>query len=61
MTAPPKPPAPKTPNDIEIDVVNPRYEGATLATVAKALLQRPKKAAQTDNDEPPDEAESGGA
>ena len=51
-----KPTAPKAPKpkDIEIEVVNPRYEGATPIMVAKALLQRPKKAAQTDDGEPGD-------
>ena len=38
----PKPP----PADIEIDVVNPRYEGATFEMVVKAMLQRPRKADQ---------------
>ena len=42
------------PADIKIEVVNPRYEGATPLMVAKALLQRPKKAAQTDDGEPDD-------
>ena len=40
--------------NIKIDVINPRYEGATPLMVAKALLQRPKKAAQTDDGEPGD-------
>ena len=43
------------PTDIEIDVVNPRYEGATFEMVVKAMLRRPKRP------EPPDETESGGA
>ena len=34
--------APK-PKDIEIEVVNPRYEGATFEMVVKAMLQRPPK------------------
>ena len=57
MSKDPKTPAPKPPPpaDIEVDVVNPRYEGATIEMVVKAMLQRPKKP------EPPDEPESGGA
>ena len=43
MTKSPKPPTPKPPKDIEIEVVNPRYEGATFEMVVKAMLQRPKK------------------
>ena len=35
----PKPPPP----DIEVDVINPRYEGATFEMVVKAMLQRPRK------------------
>ena len=31
------------PDDIKIDVINPRYKGATPGMVALALLQRPKK------------------
>ena len=31
------------PTEIKIDVVNPRYEGATVEMVVKAMLQRPKK------------------
>ena len=31
------------PTDIKVDVINPRYEGATPLMVAKALLQRPPK------------------
>ena len=38
-------PTPATnPADIEIEVINPRYEGATFEMVVKAMLQRPKKA-----------------
>ena len=29
--------------DIEVDVKNPRYEGATFEMVVKAMLQRPRK------------------
>ena len=43
MTKSSKPPTPKHPKDIEIEVVNPRYEGATFEMVVKAMLQRPKK------------------
>ena len=54
MSTDSKPTAPKAPKpkDIEIEVVNPRYEGATPIMVAKALLQRPKK---DEKDEPEDE------
>ncbi len=38
-----KPPAPKPPKNIKVDVVNPRYEGATIKMMGKALLQRPPK------------------
>ena len=38
----PKPP------DIEVKVVNPRYEGATVEMVVKAMLQRPKKDKKAD-------------
>ena len=61
MTKSPKPPAPKPPKNIKVGVINPRYEGATFEMVVKAMLQRPKKADQKDNDEPPDEPESGSA
>ena len=37
-----KRPTSATPNP-DVEVVNPRYEGATPIMVAKALLQRPKK------------------
>ena len=42
------------PAEIEVEVVNPRYKGATPLMVAKALLQRPKKAAEkpSGKDEP---------
>ena len=43
------------PAEIKVDVVNPRYEGATVEMVVKAMLRRPKRP------EPPDEPESGGA
>ena len=35
--------APKPPKDIPVDVKNPRYEGATIELVVKAMLRRPKK------------------
>ena len=34
---------PKTPTPIKVDVINPRYEGATFEMVVKAMLQRPRK------------------
>ena len=49
-----KPTAPQAPKNIEIEVVNPRYEGATFEMVVKAMLRRPKKATQTDDGEPGD-------
>ena len=41
MTADPKPTAPKAPKpkNIDIEVLNPRYEGATFEMVVKAMLQ----------------------
>ena len=38
-----EPPAPKPPKNIKVDVRNPRYEGATIEIVVKAMLQRPPK------------------
>ena len=55
MANPPRHSALKPPADIEIVVVNPRYEGATPLMVARALLQRPKKDEQDEKDEPEDE------
>ena len=46
---------------MDIEVVNPRYKGATFEMVVKALLQRPRKADQEEDGEPPPEPESGGA
>ena len=46
MTEAPKPTTPKPPKNIKIEVVNPRYEGATFEMVVKAMLQRPRKAAE---------------
>ena len=40
---PTPPPVPKPPTPIKVDVVNPRYEGATFEMVVKAMLQRPRK------------------
>ena len=56
-----KEPAPKPPPpDMDVEVVNPRYKGATFEMVVKALLQRPRKADKGDGGQP-DEPESGGA
>ena len=41
--------------EIEIGVVNPRYEGATFEMVVKAMLQRPRKMPDQDDDEPTDD------
>ena len=43
MSTEPKTPAPKRPTPIKVDVVNPRYEGATIKMMGKVLLQRPPK------------------
>ena len=52
-------PATTLPADkIEIEVVNPRYEGATIEMVVKAMLQRPRKTDQEGDGEPPREPES---
>ena len=56
-----KPPAPKPPKNIKVDVRNPRYEGATFEMVVKAMLQRPRKSDQEGDGETPDEPDSGGA
>ena len=53
--------APKPPTTIKVEVINPRYKGATFEMVVKAMLQRPKKAGQKGSDEPLDEPESDGA
>ena len=47
-----KPTAPKAPKpkNIEIEVVNPRYEGATFEMVVKAMLRRPRKKPDQDED-----------
>ena len=47
-TTTPKPP----PADIKIEVVNPRYEGATLAMVGRALLRSPPKSKAKDRGQP---------
>ena len=61
MSAGPKTSAPNTPKNIEIEVVNPRYEGATFEMVVNAMLQRPRKSDQEGDGEPPDEPDQGGA
>ena len=53
MTKTSKPPAPKPPKDIKVDVKNPRYEGATIEMVAKAMLQRPKKSGKPSRKDDP--------
>ena len=53
-----KAPAPKPPKDIKIDVKNPRYEGATPLMVARALLRRPKKDDQRDDEPEAEDADS---
>ena len=47
-----KHPAPKPPKNIEVGVKNPRYEGATIEMVVKAMLQRPKKTNQEQVSDP---------
>ena len=34
------------PDDLDVEVLNPRYKGATPLMVARAMLQTPKKAKQ---------------
>ena len=41
------------PAEIKIDVVNPRYEGATFEMVVKAMLQRPKKSGKPSRKDDP--------
>ena len=53
-----KPPAPKPPKNIKVDVRNPRYEGATIEIVVKAMLQRPRKSDQEGDGDPSDGPES---
>ena len=62
MSANSKTPAPKRrPDGREVEVLNPRYEGATVEMVVKAMLQRPRKSDQDGDGEPPDEPGSGDA
>ena len=49
-------PAPKPPKPLEVEVKNPRYEGATIEIVAGALLRRPKKADEGDGGDPQGDA-----
>ena len=55
MSKDPKPPVPKPPTPIKVDVINPRYEGATFEMVVKAMLQRPRKRPDQGEDEPTDD------
>ena len=55
MSKDPRTPAPKLPKPIKVDVINPRYEGATFEMVVKAMLQRPRKRPDQDEDEPTDD------
>ena len=53
MTKSPKPPpAPESPKNIKVGVINPRYEGATFEMVVKAMLQRPPKEKKAKGDGP---------
>ena len=55
MSTNPKTPAPKRrPDGREVEVLNPRYEGATFEMVVKALLQRPRKAEKAEDEEQSD-------
>ena len=47
-------PVPNPPKNIKVDVINPRYKGATIEMVADALLQRPRKRPDPDDGEPTD-------
>ena len=49
------------PKPADIEVVNPRYKGATFEMVVKAMLQRPRKADQEGDGDPSDEPESDSA
>ena len=40
------------PAEIKIEVVNPRYEGATFEMVVKAMLRRPPKEKRAKGEEP---------
>ncbi len=51
----------KPPKNIEVNVKNPRYEGATPGMVARALLRRPKKVDQESEGEPGTDAPPEGA
>ena len=42
------------PADLKIEVVNPRYEGATFEMVVKAMLQRPKKSRKPSGKDDPE-------
>ena len=52
MSTNPKPTSPNPPNEIKVDVKNPRYEGATFEMVVKAMLQRPKKDEKPKDEKP---------
>ena len=39
---------------IDVDVVNPRYEGATFEMVVKAMLQRPRKGGNPNRKDDPE-------
>ena len=54
MSKDPKTPAPETPTPIKVDVINPRYEGG-FEMVVKAMLQRPRKRPDPDEDESTDD------
>ena len=56
MTKTTKAPSAKPPKPLDVDVKNPRYKGATIEIVARALLRRPKKGDQGDAREPQDDA-----
>ena len=54
MSTNPKAPASKPSRDIKVDVINPRYEGATFEMVVKAMLQRPKKSGKPSGKDDPE-------
>ena len=55
MSANSKTPAPKRrPDGREVEVLNPRYEGATVEMVVKAMLQRPKKSGKPSGKDDPE-------
>ena len=51
----------KSPKNIKVEAKNPRYEGATLEMVGKALMQRPKNSDRQADDRTSEDTDSGTA